>query len=262
MNNSPIGIFDSGIGGITILNSIKNILPNESLIYYSDNINSPYGNKTKKEIQSLVYSDTFLSKVLELDIDGKKEKVMSRIFESDMGQEASAVELEDGSLLWIRVDGIMPERVSPFEDVREKATQQWKSRERRALLEGLAEHIVSEGNKGKKFSTLAGEVGKSPITSPAVNRQTDDETFSRQAVRKLFVAKEGAFTWSQVGFGESLIVMRVAEIASAAFCIAPGRVSCPSSMWHLLMRRWALTSVAVLPGSHASADVQSPIACA
>ena len=32
----------------------------------------------KKEIQSLVYSDTFLSKVLELDIDGKKEKVIPR----------------------------------------------------------------------------------------------------------------------------------------------------------------------------------------
>ena len=58
MNNSPIGIFDSGIGGITILNSIKNILPNESLIYYSDNINSPYGNKTKKEIQSLSIKKT------------------------------------------------------------------------------------------------------------------------------------------------------------------------------------------------------------
>ena len=81
------------------------------------------------------------------------------------------------------------------------------------MLEGLAEHIVSEGNKGKKFSALSDEVGKSPITSPAVNRQTDDETFSRQAVRKLFVAEEGEFTWSQVGFGESLIVMRVAEIA-------------------------------------------------
>ena len=58
MNNSPIGIFDSGIGGITILNSIKNILPNESLIYYSDNINSPYGNKTKKEIQNLSIKKT------------------------------------------------------------------------------------------------------------------------------------------------------------------------------------------------------------
>ena len=50
MNNSPIGIFDSGIGGITILNSIKKILPNENIIYFSDNFNSPYGNKSKKEI--------------------------------------------------------------------------------------------------------------------------------------------------------------------------------------------------------------------
>jgi len=35
MNNAPIGIFDSGIGGITILNSIKKTLPKESIIYYS-----------------------------------------------------------------------------------------------------------------------------------------------------------------------------------------------------------------------------------
>tara|TARA_B110000438_G_scaffold8215_1_gene8076 strand:- start:3555 stop:4325 length:771 start_codon:yes stop_codon:yes gene_type:complete len=50
MNNSPIGMFDSGIGGITIFNSIKKLLPNEDIIYYSDNLNSPYGNKSKSEI--------------------------------------------------------------------------------------------------------------------------------------------------------------------------------------------------------------------
>ncbi|MDA7809854.1 glutamate racemase [Flavobacteriaceae bacterium] len=57
MNNSPIGIFDSGIGGITILNSIKNLLPNESIIYYSDNLNSPYGNKSKIEIEKLSFKN-------------------------------------------------------------------------------------------------------------------------------------------------------------------------------------------------------------
>lgn len=143
---------------------------------------------------------------------GRQEAVLNRIFETEIGQEASAVELEDGSYLWVRVDGVLPERVSPFEDVRDKATQQWKARERRALLEGLAEHMVKQGNMGEKFEVLADEVGKSPITSPALNRQADDETFSKEAVRRLFAAEEGAFTWSQVGFGESLIVMRVAEI--------------------------------------------------
>ena len=51
-------MFDSGIGGITILNSIKKILPNENIIYFSDNFNSPYGNKSKKEILKLSVKNT------------------------------------------------------------------------------------------------------------------------------------------------------------------------------------------------------------
>ncbi len=58
MNESPIGIFDSGIGGITILNSIKKKLPNENIIYLSDNFNSPYGNKSKDKIQKLSFTNT------------------------------------------------------------------------------------------------------------------------------------------------------------------------------------------------------------
>ena len=53
MNNAPIGIFDSGIGGVTIFKSVKKLLPKENFLYFSDNLNSPYGNKSKKEIQTL-----------------------------------------------------------------------------------------------------------------------------------------------------------------------------------------------------------------
>lgn len=42
----PIGIFDSGIGGVTVLKEIIKILPNEDYIYYSDSANNPYGDKT------------------------------------------------------------------------------------------------------------------------------------------------------------------------------------------------------------------------
>ena len=47
---SSIGIFDSGIGGVTVLKEIIKILPNENYIYYSDSKNNPYGDKTQKEI--------------------------------------------------------------------------------------------------------------------------------------------------------------------------------------------------------------------
>lgn len=51
--NSPIGVFDSGIGGISVVNTIKNILPNEDIVYFGDTINAPYGIKTKKEVRKL-----------------------------------------------------------------------------------------------------------------------------------------------------------------------------------------------------------------
>ena len=48
-----IGIFDSGIGGVTVLKEIIKILPNENYIYYSDSANNPYGDKTGEEINCL-----------------------------------------------------------------------------------------------------------------------------------------------------------------------------------------------------------------
>ena len=50
MNEQPIGVFDSGIGGVTVLREIKKVLPYENYIYFSDSKNNPYGDKTDKEI--------------------------------------------------------------------------------------------------------------------------------------------------------------------------------------------------------------------
>ena len=47
---NKIGIFDSGIGGVTVLREIIKILPQEEYIYYSDSKNNPYGDKSKEEI--------------------------------------------------------------------------------------------------------------------------------------------------------------------------------------------------------------------
>ena len=45
MANNPIGIFDSGIGGLSVLNEIRRLLPHEELIYIADSAFAPYGNK-------------------------------------------------------------------------------------------------------------------------------------------------------------------------------------------------------------------------
>lgn len=56
MNNHPIGIFDSGVGGVTVLDACRKILPGEDYIYLSDTSNAPYGNKTEAQIRERVFA--------------------------------------------------------------------------------------------------------------------------------------------------------------------------------------------------------------
>jgi len=50
MKNCPIGVFDSGVGGLTVANAIRQVLPNEKLIYFGDTAHLPYGDKSKETI--------------------------------------------------------------------------------------------------------------------------------------------------------------------------------------------------------------------
>jgi glutamate racemase len=51
-----IGFFDSGIGGITVLNEAIKMLPNEEYIYYADSKNAPYGIKPKEVVKKYIYN--------------------------------------------------------------------------------------------------------------------------------------------------------------------------------------------------------------
>src|SRR5580700_6693806 len=50
-SNQPIGIFDSGIGGLTVARAIKDKLPHEKLIYFGDTAHLPYGDKSADSIK-------------------------------------------------------------------------------------------------------------------------------------------------------------------------------------------------------------------
>lgn len=46
----PVGVFDSGLGGLSVLAEIRQLLPNESLVYVADSAHVPYGEKTAEQI--------------------------------------------------------------------------------------------------------------------------------------------------------------------------------------------------------------------
>ena len=63
MDNRPIGVFDSGIGGLTVVDALAKRLPEETIVYVGDTARVPYGNKSKNRIQQYAQEITsWLSK--------------------------------------------------------------------------------------------------------------------------------------------------------------------------------------------------------
>lgn len=64
MSNSDfIGVFDSGVGGLTVVKSIIETMPNENIVYFGDTAHVPYGSRSKEQITEYVIDDVkFLSK--------------------------------------------------------------------------------------------------------------------------------------------------------------------------------------------------------
>lgn len=65
VKDQPIGIFDSGVGGLTVAHAIKQILPGESIVYFGDTAHLPYGDKSAESIR--YYSHRITEFLLEHD---------------------------------------------------------------------------------------------------------------------------------------------------------------------------------------------------
>ncbi len=55
-NERPIGVFDSGVGGVSVLRELISIAPGEDIIYFGDSQNAPYGEKSADEVRELTFS--------------------------------------------------------------------------------------------------------------------------------------------------------------------------------------------------------------
>ena len=66
MNNKPIGVFDSGLGGLTAVKELLKVLPYENIIYFGDTGRVPYGDKSRKTILKYALQDIEFLKSLDV----------------------------------------------------------------------------------------------------------------------------------------------------------------------------------------------------
>ena len=57
MDNRPVGIFDSGFGGLTALKALREMMPDENIIYFGDNGRAPYGGRSAEQLKAMARQD-------------------------------------------------------------------------------------------------------------------------------------------------------------------------------------------------------------
>lgn len=171
--------------------------------------------------------DLAVIKIDEIDADGANrdgntlnlisayDDIAPTLFESAVGEDIPMMETDDGSYVWLRLDAITPSDVPPLADIRDAVAAEWQVSERTNLLEAMAEHMVKEGNETRSFKSASKTFNREPLVSEPMTRQTNNDTFSEEAVTRLFNTKKGKFAWASVGFGGEIIVMQVNDVIEA-----------------------------------------------
>lgn len=144
---NPIGIFDSGIGGLTVASAIKNYLPNEQIVYFGDTAHLPYGDKAATSIK---YYASEISKLL-LSHNCKAVVIACNTASSIAHREVAAT-VDANALLIDVIDPVIEEIVNSFKG-------------RRIGVIGTKGTIAS-GMYRKKLAEVAPEIKVSSLATP------------------------------------------------------------------------------------------------
>lgn len=103
--NNPIGIFDSGIGGLTITKAIVDLLPNENIIYFGDTARHPYGEKSAIAIQeySVQITNFLLTQKCKMIVIAchTASALAYEILSSHVRQQAIVINVIDPLVTWL-----------------------------------------------------------------------------------------------------------------------------------------------------------------
>ncbi len=162
MSKKPIGIFDSGIGGLTVAAAIKKSLPNEDFVYFGDTLHSPYGDKSKESL--LRYTNAIVQFLNEFDC---KAIVIACNTASALVYE----ELKNNypKLLWINVIDPVCDFIAQLDNKEVGLIATRSTVSSNAYAEGLAKR-----NKAINLKSLA-----TPLLAPLV-----EEGFGNTSVSK------------------------------------------------------------------------------
>lgn len=168
-SNQPIGIFDSGIGGLTVAKAVKEILPNESIIYFGDTAHLPYGDKSTAAIQaySVRIAEMLLKyncKVILIACNSASSAAFDLVTEY-VGKRAKVFDVINPTVDFIR-ENYRDDKVGLI------GTKQ-------TVSSGVYAKKVEELKQGIDFSSIA-----TPLLVPMIEEGIYDDEISKNIIKK------------------------------------------------------------------------------
>ncbi|MDE1938934.1 MAG: SurA N-terminal domain-containing protein [Alphaproteobacteria bacterium] len=134
------------------------------------------------------------------------------VFKAEVGDEGDPFQTKSGSYYVLVVNGVEPPKLKSLDQVRTQALAGWTAEQRAILVQKKAAELTAQANKDNSLDNVAKAIGAKVQSSPALDRRTNDATFSPQLVAALFNAKPGTSVYGPVGKGDTYVVARVTGI--------------------------------------------------
>jgi peptidyl-prolyl cis-trans isomerase D len=143
------------------------------------------------------------------------EDFLETAFTTEQGQQSLLRETDEGGYYVLRVDGVTPEQVRPFESVRDRVERDWKADQRAQQAEETAKHIAGRIQEGGKLAGFAEDRGLQVRTTQPLTRGENRQASAagRALAEKLFGLEVAGATTASVQAGS--VVAQLKEVRSA-----------------------------------------------
>ncbi len=143
------------------------------------------------------------------------ESMLNVAFAADQGDPSPPQQSRDGTLFFVRVDGVTPAGVRPLSEIRSAVAADWTAKERASRLKAVAEEFAAKGAAGAASEAIASELG-APLSKIAPTaRDAGDGPLPTAAIEALFGKPAG--TWMAVELADGgAAVARVSEVTHAS----------------------------------------------
>ncbi len=167
-------------------------------------------------------------------LPGASDKLLEAAFEGDVGVEMDPIETNTEGYVWIDVLKVVPERVKPFEEVRDQVLTDWTKQQTRTRLADLGKSLVERLKNGEALSAVAQSLKLNVQQSTPVSRLKPNVQIPQAAVAQAFVLSEGEAGSAWAPDGKARLVFEVVKVEAPAPLASDSKTQISNRMAALL----------------------------